>query len=90
MLIMDQYFQFISANLFIAGGSDNSIKQWVIDPNCSTLLRELRFKVGYLSTPVVADFANVAGADKLITGSSAVCLIEMLPTKEANALILIP
>ena len=73
------------SNLFVTGGADNSIKQWVLDPDCSTFIRLFRFRIGHCSPPAAAQFADVAGNVQLITASGGSTVITMNPALETSA-----
>ena len=73
------------SNLFVTGGSDNSIKQWVLDPDCSTFIRLFRYRIGHCVPPTAAQFADVAGNVQLITASGGSTVITMNPSLETSA-----
>ena len=77
-------------NVFVSGGADNSIKQWVLDPDCSTYIRLFKFRVGHTTPPTAAAFCEVQGNVQLVTASSGRSIISMNPLIEKSAQMLSP
>lgn len=75
-------------NLLITGGSDNAIRQWILDPDCADFVRLFRARLGHSVPPTAAAFADVAGTVQLFTASGNGRVITMNPFLETSAQIL--